>query len=77
MCWAQEEPRNQGSWFFMLSHRHLNGCIKKRHKLVYAGRDYSASPAAGYLNIHLEEQRALVEDALALDEIAAAKRKSA
>ena len=23
ICWAQEEPRNQGSWFFMLSRRHL------------------------------------------------------
>ena len=25
ICWAQEEPRNQGSWFFMLSRRHLAG----------------------------------------------------
>jgi 2-oxoglutarate dehydrogenase E1 component len=77
ICWTQEEPRNQGSWFHMLSRRHLAGCVQKRHKLVYAGRTYSASPAAGYLNVHLEEQRALVETALGLDTLEAARKKSA
>ena len=76
ICWAQEEPRNQGSWFFMLSRRHLAGCIQRKHKLVYAGRDYSASPAAGYLNVHTSQQRALVETALGLDQ-AASRKKSA
>ena len=76
ICWAQEEPRNQGSWFFMLSRRHLAGCIRRKHKLVYAGRDYSASPAAGYLNVHTSQQRALVETALGLDQ-AASRTKSA
>ena len=76
VCWAQEEPRNQGSWFFMLSRRHLAGCIQSKHKLVYAGRDYSASPAAGYLNVHTSQQQALVETALGLDQ-AASRRKSA
>lgn len=77
VCWAQEEPRNQGMWFHMLSRRHLAGCVQKRHKLVYAGRTYSASPAAGYLNVHLEEQRSLVETALGLDATEAARKKSA
>jgi len=77
ICWAQEEPRNQGSWFHMLSRRHLAGCIQKRHKLLYAGRTYSASPAVGYLNVHLEEQRALVETALGLDVVEEARRKTA
>ena len=77
ICWAQEEPRNQGSWFFfLLSSRHLAGCIQRKHKLVYAGRDYSASPAAGYLNVHTGEQRALVETALGLDQ-AESRKKSA
>ena len=76
ICWAQEEPRNQGGWFFMLSRRHLAGCIQRKHTLVYAGRDYSASPAAGYLNVHTSQQRALVETALGLDE-PASRRKSA
>jgi 2-oxoglutarate dehydrogenase E1 component len=78
ICWAQEEPRNQGSWFFMLSRRHLAGCIDpQRHKLIYAGRDYSASPAVGYMNVHMQQQRALVEGALRLDEGEAALRKTA
>ena len=77
VVWAQEEPRNQGSWFFMLSRRHLAGCIGKRHTLHYAGREYSASPAVGYLNVHLEEQRALVASALGLDALHLAGRKSA
>jgi 2-oxoglutarate dehydrogenase E1 component len=77
ICWAQEEPRNQGSWFHMLSRRHLSGCLEKRHKLIYAGRNYSASPAAGYLNVHLEQQRALVESALGMDVAAPARLKSA
>jgi len=76
ICWAQDEPRNQGSWFFMLSRRHLAGCIQRKHTLVYAGRDYSASPAAGYLNVHNSQQQALVETALGHDE-AASRRKSA
>ena len=76
ICWAQEEPRNQGSWFFMLSRRHLAGCIQRKHRLVYAGRDYSASPAAGYLNVHTSEQRALVETALGLDQAASRTRSA-
>jgi len=77
ICWAQEEPRNQGSWFFMLSSRHLGGCIDRaRHSLIYAGRDYSASPAAGYMNVHLQQQRALITDALRLDQDDAALKKS-
>jgi len=78
ICWAQEEPRNQGSWFFMLSRRHLAGCIDpERHSLLYAGRDYSASPAVGYMNIHLQQQRALVDRALRLDDREADLPKSA
>ncbi len=66
VCWCQEEPRNQGIWFFMLSRRHLAGCVKEHHKLIYAGRDYSASPAAGYAYIHNEQQKELVNTALGL-----------
>ncbi len=69
ICWAQEEPRNQGSWFFMLSGRHLLGDIDKEHRTVYyAGRDYSASPAVGHMKLHLQQQRAVVESALGFDQ---------
>ena len=69
VIWAQEEPRNQGSWFHMLSRRHLAGSMKPRHRLGYAGRDYSASPAVGYLSVHMEQQKALVATALGLDAV--------
>ncbi|HEY5701255.1 MAG TPA: 2-oxoglutarate dehydrogenase E1 component, partial [Gammaproteobacteria bacterium] len=77
ICWTQEEPRNQGSWFHMLSRRHLAGCVEAKHKLIYSGRMYSASPAVGYLNVHLEQQRALVDGALGLDAQPATQLKSA
>ena len=77
IVWAQEEARNQGTWFFMLSRRHLAGLISSKHRLIYAGREYSASPAVGYLNVHLEQQRDLVFSALGLDEIEVMKRRSA
>lgn len=77
IVWAQEEPRNMGAWFFMLSRRHLAGSLKSRHRLSYAGRDYSASPAVGYLNVHLEQQRQLIEDALALHAVQSDKKKTA
>ena len=76
ICWTQEEPRNQGMWFHMLSRRHLAGCVKSNHTLSYAGRTYSASPATGHVNVHLEQQRELVESALGLD-VAAMKTRSA
>ena len=69
ICWAQEEPRNQGSWFFMLSGRHLLGDIDKEHRTVYyAGRDYSASPAVGHMKLHLQQQRVVIESALGFDQ---------
>ena len=44
ICWTQEEPRNQGIWFFMLSRRHLAGLVGKHHRLSYAGRDLLRLP---------------------------------
>ena len=48
---------------------HLKACISNQHTLLYAGRDASASPAAGYLATHREQQETLVVAALsALEE---------
>jgi 2-oxoglutarate dehydrogenase E1 component len=33
-------------------------------KIRFAGRISSAAPAAGYMSIHIEEQEALVNDAI-------------
>jgi len=66
LVWCQEEPRNQGAWFFIQSRRNMKACIQEGLELKYAGRTYSASPAAGSLHIHREQQQALIENALGL-----------
>lgn len=66
IVWAQEEPRNQGAWYYMQSRRHLKACLKKNQQLRYAGRSYSASPAAGSLQVHRRQQLALINDALGI-----------
>ena len=68
VVWCQEEPRNQGAWFFVKSTRNIRACLKEDHNLRYAGRTYMASPASGSLHIHREQQQALIEDALGLRE---------
>ena len=66
LVWAQEEPRNQGAWYYMQSKRTLKAVMHSGHTLRYAGRNYSASPAAGSLHIHREQQESLIKDALGL-----------
>jgi len=67
VVWCQEEPKNQGAWYQIL--HHIRACINTNHTIFYAGRDASASPAAGYLTTHREQQAQLVNDALfTLDE---------
>lgn len=68
IIWCQEEPRNQGAWFFIKSARNIGECLNDHHKLRYAGRTYMAAPATGSLHIHREQQQALIEDALGLRE---------
>ena len=62
VVWCQEEPQNQGAWY-QIRH-HLQACISDRHELKYAGRPHSASPAVGYYTVHLQEQQALVNEAI-------------
>ena len=64
VVWCQEEPRNQGAWY--QSKHHFRTCMLKGQRLQYAGRPASASPASGYFNLHVEQQRALVQQALGL-----------
>lgn len=58
--WVQEEPQNQGAWFFMLDN--FSSILDK--PLKYVGRKKSASPAAGQVKVHMKEQDALVKEAL-------------
>ena len=62
VVWCQEEPQNQGAWY-QIRH-HLQACISERHTLKYVGRAHSASPAVGYYAVHLQEQQALVDEAI-------------
>ncbi len=62
VVWCQEEPQNQGAWY-QIQH-HIHNCRAKEQTLDYAGRDPSASPAAGYAKLHHEQQRRLVDQAL-------------
>ena len=62
--WCQEEPQNQGAWY--CSQHHFWQAIPEGSKLVYAGREASASPAVGYAAVHTQQQKALVEDALTI-----------
>jgi len=69
VVWVQEEPKNQGSWYYMQSRGTMIGCLNEKLTFGYAGRFYSASPAVGYMSLHLEQQKQLVEDALQLDKL--------
>ncbi len=63
LVWVQDEPQNQGSWFYV--QHHLLENMADGQKLAYAGRPASASPAVGYYAKHMEQQKALLEAAFA------------
>jgi 2-oxoglutarate dehydrogenase E1 component len=66
--WCQEEPKNQGAWFFMEPNIEwvLTRINAKITRPVYAGRAASASPATGLASAHKSQQAALVDDALTI-----------
>jgi 2-oxoglutarate dehydrogenase E1 component len=67
VVWCQEEPQNMGAWYS--SQHHMKNVIVKHNpklSLTYAGREASASPAAGYTALHNKEQQQLIKDAFDL-----------
>ncbi|WP_207480235.1 2-oxoglutarate dehydrogenase E1 component [Arenibaculum pallidiluteum] len=67
VVWCQEEPENQGYWFFM--DRRIEACMveagmKRANRPVYVGRAAAAAPATGLYKRHNTEQAALLEAAL-------------
>ena len=66
VVWCQEEPRNNGAWFFVepFVEEALAMAGKAPMRARYAGRKASASPATGLAKRHVAEQAALVADAL-------------
>lgn len=68
MVWCQEEPMNMGAWYS--SQHHMRRVLQIQHPslyLKYAGRDAAASPAAGYMALHIEQQQKLINDALTFE----------
>ena len=65
VCWAQEEPRNNGGWFFVEPYIE-DALAQAGHALRprYAGRAAAASPATGLAKRHAAEQAALIGAAL-------------
>ncbi|HSP44677.1 MAG TPA: 2-oxoglutarate dehydrogenase E1 component, partial [Chthoniobacterales bacterium] len=62
LIWCQEESQNMGAWTFM--EPRLWALFGR--KIIYAGRNASASPAVGSLAIHKREQAQLIADAFGL-----------
>ena len=61
IVWCQDEPQNQGPWF-QIQHNILEN-MGEGQSLAYAGRAASASPAAGYMAKHTEQQKSLLAQA--------------
>jgi 2-oxoglutarate dehydrogenase E1 component len=61
VVWCQEEPQNQGAWYS--SQHHIRSVLPEDLYLRYAGRTASASPAVGYTQIHIQQQKLLLEQA--------------
>jgi 2-oxoglutarate dehydrogenase E1 component len=69
IVWCQEEPKNQGAWFFMEPNLEwvLTRIGAQHTRPRYVGRAASASPATGLASRHKSEQEALVNEALSLE----------
>ena len=65
VVWCQEEPENMGAYRFISPK--IGAVLEEQDRndvrVKYVGRPESASPAAGYLSIHIKEQQKLVDDA--------------
>jgi len=68
VVWCQEEPKNNGSWFFVQNQIEdaLTAAGHTGKRPLYAGRAAAASPATGLASRHKAQQEALVADALGL-----------
>ena len=66
ITWCQEEPRNQGGWFFVepILEMILGHISHSSGRADYAGRQSAASPATGLAKQHIEQQGKLIDQAL-------------
>ncbi|QCI26367.1 2-oxoglutarate dehydrogenase E1 component [Buchnera aphidicola] len=58
--WCQEEPKNQGAWYY------IQKCFMSisNIKIQYIGRPSSAAPAVGSMFLHLKQQKEIINCAL-------------
>ena len=61
VVWTQDEPQNQGPWF-QIQHNIFES-MEEGQRLAYAGRPASSSPAVGYADKHVAQQKELLETA--------------
>ncbi|MBP8278214.1 MAG: 2-oxoglutarate dehydrogenase E1 component, partial [Propionivibrio sp.] len=64
IVWCQEEPRNQGAWYWIASRQHLSRSLGRKQELLLVSRPASPSPAVGYYSKHHAQQKALIDSAL-------------
>jgi 2-oxoglutarate dehydrogenase E1 component len=64
LVWCQEEPLNMGAWSFVQPRftTLLKETIHNGKEVRYAGRDPSASVAAGSKSMHISEENAFLDD---------------
>ena len=56
IIWCQEEHKNMGAWHYIKpKFEEVLKELGSKLEVEYVGRDESASPAAGYMKLHLEE----------------------
>ncbi|MXP09850.1 2-oxoglutarate dehydrogenase E1 component [Pseudoblastomonas halimionae] len=77
VVWCQEEPRNNGAWFFVAEkiEAALNASGHEGMRPCYAGREEAASPATGLAGRHKVQQEALITIALGCADGGAAQRQ--
>ena len=68
IVWCQEEPRNMGSWTYLIEpmDRLLGDLGLGDKRVKYVGREAAASPATGSAKRHLAEQQAIVNASLSV-----------
>jgi len=62
VVWCQEEPRNQGAWYY--TRPFLNHYLPSTSPLRFVGRLACSSPAAGSMKQHLAQQQAIIDEVL-------------
>lgn len=66
VVWCQEEPKNQGAWFY--TRHQVRKCLEDFQTLHYVGRPALAASATGYAARYLKSRTKLINEALGLEE---------